>query len=239
MIRVLLVDDDPVFRGLLARALRSSDDLQVVGEAADGQEAVTRARMLRPDVVVTDIAMPWLDGVAAARIIANELPTTRVLMLTADPGLGIEAPDSGGPRMLYKGQPAAEILAAIRRSIGAPALASDEQGVTLYPVEIALEGHRGHWRITRVKYILPHPGGPLLERLTEDDNALAIFEDAINEAARVRHDQFSKVPAQIMRDPDTDLLIVRWLCDTTDFAELMAQVEALHDAVEHVLEAMR
>jgi DNA-binding NarL/FixJ family response regulator len=79
MIRVLVVDDNAVVRGGLVALLAALDDIEVVGEAATGQEAIDRTQVLTPDVVLLDVRMPVLDGVSAAATIAR---TTRVLMLT-------------------------------------------------------------------------------------------------------------------------------------------------------------
>ncbi|RSS58337.1 DNA-binding response regulator [Streptomyces sp. WAC07061] len=82
MIRVLIADDQPLVRRGLALILAPDPGIEVVGEAADGAEAVGLAQELRPDVVVMDIRMPVLDGVAATARLAEVRPATRVLALS-------------------------------------------------------------------------------------------------------------------------------------------------------------
>jgi len=82
MIRVLLADDDRLVRSGLRALLDAEDDLAVVGEAADGREAVDRTRELRPDVVLMDVRMPRMDGVAATREIVSWPRRPRILVLT-------------------------------------------------------------------------------------------------------------------------------------------------------------
>jgi DNA-binding NarL/FixJ family response regulator len=81
MIRVVVADDQPAVRAGLVLILRSAGDIEVVGEAADGEEAVRQCRTRRPDVVVMDLRMPRLDGIAATRQVAAER-TSQVLVLT-------------------------------------------------------------------------------------------------------------------------------------------------------------
>jgi len=81
-IKVLLVDDHRIFREGLRALLEEQPDVEVVGEAADGEQAVELARELRPQVVIMDIRMPKLDGIEATRRITAELPQVRVLALS-------------------------------------------------------------------------------------------------------------------------------------------------------------
>ena len=82
MIRVLLADDDVLVRSGLRALLGAEEDIDVVGEAADGREAVSRARELQPDVVLMDVRMPSVDGVCATREIVSWPRRPRVLVLT-------------------------------------------------------------------------------------------------------------------------------------------------------------
>src|SRR5689334_6352927 len=81
-VRVLVVDDQPLIRHSLRLIVDSAADLEVVGEAGTGTDAVARAVELRPDVVLMDIRMPGGDGIEATRRIAGELPATRVVVLS-------------------------------------------------------------------------------------------------------------------------------------------------------------
>lgn len=83
VIRVLLADDHSVVREGLRMFLRRDPELAVVGEAADGAEALSLARELRPDVVLMDLLMPVMDGVAATSAIRKDLPETEVIALTS------------------------------------------------------------------------------------------------------------------------------------------------------------
>ncbi|NOU84446.1 response regulator [Paenibacillus sp. LMG 31460] len=80
--KILLVDDHPLFRSGVRNLIQTTDDLQVIGEAATGEEAVDMAVSLRPDVIVMDIRMPGINGIEATRIIREKLPDMKILIVT-------------------------------------------------------------------------------------------------------------------------------------------------------------
>ena len=82
-IRVMLVDDHAVVRSGLSKFLMVYPDLELVGEADSGEEAVQRCHLLRPDVVLMDLKMPGMDGVTATRLIRQSYPATQVVVLTS------------------------------------------------------------------------------------------------------------------------------------------------------------
>ena len=115
-IRVMLADDHPIMRNGLRDALESEEDLEVVGLAVDGVEAVREAQSLAPQVIVMDVMMPHKDGVDACREIMDLLPDTKVLMLTAstEEDAVIEAIAAGATGYLQKHSGPEELAEAIR-----------------------------------------------------------------------------------------------------------------------------
>ena len=115
-LRLLVADDQPIIRRGLALMLDAEDDITVVGQAADGQQVLELARTLRPDVVVMDLQMPRLGGVAATRQLAAELPRVRVVVLTTfdDDELVYEAVRAGAHAYLLKDAAEAEVLETVR-----------------------------------------------------------------------------------------------------------------------------
>jgi DNA-binding NarL/FixJ family response regulator len=114
-ISILIVDDQALVRMGFRMVLDAQEDLRVVGEASDGRDAIARAQELRPRVVLMDVRMPGMDGIAATRAIVEALPDTRVLVLTtfdldeyAFGGLG-----AGASGFLLKDARPAELVAAI------------------------------------------------------------------------------------------------------------------------------
>jgi DNA-binding NarL/FixJ family response regulator len=116
MTTVLIADDQALVRVGLRKILEAEPDLGVVGEAADGEEAIGEARRLGPDVVLMDIRMPVLDGIEATRRLVQAHPGTRVLILTTF-GLDTyvyEALRAGASGFMLKDAPPEEIAAAVR-----------------------------------------------------------------------------------------------------------------------------
>jgi len=116
VIRLLVVDDHAVVRAGLERLLANFDDVELVGTAADGEEAVALTATLQPDVVLMDLAMPVLDGIEATRRIVASRPETQVVVLTSfSDRLGIlGALDAGAVGYLLKDAEPAELLNGIR-----------------------------------------------------------------------------------------------------------------------------
>ncbi len=115
-IRVLIADDHPVVREGFSAIVDVEEDIQVVAQAADGREAVHLARELRPDVVLMDLVMPQLDGVAAIERIRAELPQTHILILTtyADDEHILAGIQAGARGYLLKDALPEELVQAIR-----------------------------------------------------------------------------------------------------------------------------
>jgi len=115
-IRVLIADDHAVVRQGLRAFLELQEGIEVVGEAADGQEAVEAAASLRPDVIVLDLVMPRLDGVAALRILRERVPAARAIVLTSflDDDKLLPALRAGAAGYLLKNARPEELTRAVR-----------------------------------------------------------------------------------------------------------------------------
>lgn len=116
MIRVLLVDDQSIIREGLCSLLQAKQDIEVVGEAENGKLAVEQALTLQPDVVLMDVRMPIMDGVAATRNLQQKAPNIRVLVLTTfdDDDYITQAMKFGAKGYLLKDTPSEELAQAIR-----------------------------------------------------------------------------------------------------------------------------
>lgn len=130
-IRVLIVDDHPVMRDGIAAAIESGTDMQVVGQASDGAEAIVRFRELHPDIALIDLQMPGIDGLQAIATIYSEFPAARTIVLTSYPGDARvkRTLTLGANAYLLKTATREEILAAIRAVMhGRRVVASDLVG---------------------------------------------------------------------------------------------------------------
>ena len=118
--RVLIVDDQAILlRGF--RALLSSSEWSVCGEAMDGLEAVEKAKSLRPDLIIMDISMPRMDGVEATQIIRKEVPETKILMVSqnAPEMLARQAADANAHGYISKSDVSEHLLALMRSIVAA------------------------------------------------------------------------------------------------------------------------
>ena len=114
-ISVLLVDDHAVVREGLRRIMADYPEIQIVGEAADGHEALRQVRKLSPEVAIVDLSMPGLDGIEVTKAIAKEAPSTRVIVLTmhANQEYATRLLHAGAAGFIGKGAPGSEVSAAI------------------------------------------------------------------------------------------------------------------------------
>ncbi|PRY67477.1 LuxR family two component transcriptional regulator [Glaciihabitans tibetensis] len=115
-LRILVADDHPIVRSGIVALLQSTTDLEVVGEAADGEQAVTLALELKPDLVLMDLRMPRLDGDQATARVVAAAPDIRIIILTtyeSDDSI-LRAIEAGASGYLLKAAPHEEILAGIR-----------------------------------------------------------------------------------------------------------------------------
>ena len=121
MISVLLADDEPTVRRALRMRIELEPDMRIAGEAGDGAAAVAATEELRPDVVVMDVTMPRLDGIAATQQIGSVTPGVRVIMLTLcdDAATRQRARAAGAAAFVGKHEPPDELLTAIR-AVAAP-----------------------------------------------------------------------------------------------------------------------
>lgn len=117
-VRVLLVDDEALIRTGLRLLLSGSDDIEVVGEAADGRQAIQAAAHTTPDVVLMDIRMPNMDGLEATAALLNQHPSLKVLILTTfdNDATVLEALQLGAIGFLLKDTEPEDLIAAIRQA---------------------------------------------------------------------------------------------------------------------------
>ncbi|MRK02226.1 response regulator [Aeromicrobium sp. S22] len=160
-IRVLVADDQELVRTGFRMILGVEDDLEVVGEAADGAAAVERARELSPDVVLMDVQMPRMDGIEATRRVVAQMPGCRVLILTTfdDDEYLFAALQAGASGFLLKNCPPDDLVSAIRVVAQGHSLLAPE--VTQRVIARSTERERG-----------PRPSG--LDELTERERGVLV-----------------------------------------------------------------
>jgi two-component system, NarL family, response regulator NreC len=114
-LKILLVDDHEIYLDGLQTMLQHQPDLEVVGLATDGEQCIRLATTLRPDIILTDIMMPVMDGIVATKILSRELPLTRIIALTMfdQDNLIIDMLEAGASGYLLKNAHKSEILEAI------------------------------------------------------------------------------------------------------------------------------
>ena len=136
-IRVMLVDDHTVVRSGLGAVLSSSEDMLLVGEAGDGEEAVRLCQRVGPDVILMDLLMPKMDGVAATKAILAACPQIKIIALTSfkEKEYVEGALKAGATGYLLKNVSADELVAAIRRAVsGQPSLSPEAAQVLIRKV---------------------------------------------------------------------------------------------------------
>jgi two-component system, NarL family, response regulator NreC len=121
-IRVLIVDDNRVFRDGLKLVINSQSDMEIVGEAENGEKAIAMALDLHPDIILMDVKMPVMDGTEATNRIRAEMPGMKILALSiyADEGFMAGMMRAGALGYILKGCDSDELSAAIRRAAGSP-----------------------------------------------------------------------------------------------------------------------
>jgi DNA-binding NarL/FixJ family response regulator len=135
VIRVLLADDHRLVRAGLAGLLGTAADIEVVGEAADGRQAVELSAAVTPEVILMDVSMPVLDGIEATRLILDREPSIRVIALTsfADKEKVNDMLASGAVGYLLKDSEPADLLAAVRSASAGGAPLDPRVAVALLP----------------------------------------------------------------------------------------------------------
>jgi len=131
--RIVVADDHELVRSGMLRTLANEPDLEVVGEAENGREALGLCRRLRPDLVLMDVRMPEMDGLQATRAIKAELPSVAVLVVTTyeNPDYLFEALKAGAAGYILKDAPKRQVLGSIRRVLDGEAPLNQELAARL------------------------------------------------------------------------------------------------------------
>jgi DNA-binding NarL/FixJ family response regulator len=165
-INVLLVDDQKMIRQGFSYVISLQDDMTIVGEAADGKEAVAQALALRPDIILMDIQMPGMTGIEASQAIIKQLPSVKIVILTTfnDPDYIYEVIRSGAVGYLLKDADVEDMLEAVR---------SAHRGEAVYRTDLAADALS---RAISTSYFIPNSAAgedaPLLEPLTEREQEI-------------------------------------------------------------------
>ncbi len=142
--RVLVVDDHTLVRQGIVRLLSMDKQVEVVGEATNGFEALERAKELQPDVVLMDLYMPGLDGVSATRLIKRELPNTQVVLITASPEEAdiVEAVQAGARGYIPKTTDGATLIKQLKQAVsGGVAFSEDMTSKLVIALAHKTNGH--------------------------------------------------------------------------------------------------
>lgn len=169
LVRVVLADDEPLVRGGMRLILDGEPDLEVVGEAGDGAEAVALARELRPDVVCMDVRMPGVDGIRATELVLRQPDPPRVLVVTTfehDDHV-LDALQAGAAGFLLKRAGADEMVQAVRTVAGGQSL--------LFPDAVR--------RLVRGR---PRPADGVVTLTTREREVLALVADGLTNAEIAR-----------------------------------------------------
>ncbi len=162
-IRVMLVDDHTVVRSGLSAILLAYDDLELVGEASDGGEAVRLCAQVQPDVILMDLVMPGMDGTEATREIKKEFPSIQVIALTSfkEQAMVQGVLQAGAIGYLLKNVSAEELANAIRSAnVGSPTLAAEA-------AQVLIQASR-------------RPAEPLVELTEREREVLALLVEGLN-----------------------------------------------------------
>ena len=168
--RVLLADDHDVVRQGFRLVLGTQPDIEVVGEAPNGRQAIEQARRLRPDLVLMDVTMPVMGGIEATRRIKAEMPGVCVLMFTSheEPEYLLGAIEAGAAGYVLKGAPVSRLIGAIRRALGGDSPLDQELAARLIrglSEKKAGDARRGE--PARASSAPRPPAGPLTRREVE------------------------------------------------------------------------
>jgi DNA-binding NarL/FixJ family response regulator len=185
--RVLIVDDDDLMRAGLTELLTADDDIVIVGEAANGRQAIEAASALAPDVVLMDVRMPDVDGIEATRQLATAAPDVKVLMLTTfeEDDYIFGALHAGASGFLLKRTRPEELIAAVRTVATGDALLSPS--VTRRVIDRAVQTRAPRVDHTKVSALTPRERDVLLAMAKGQSNREIAAELFVEESTVRTH----------------------------------------------------